>query len=95
MNLVPGGRVLGGASGLTLGVRPEDLALDADGPVKATIEAVEALGSEAILLTRCDDGTRLTVRAGPRLGVRPGDRVRLRVDERRIHRFDADTGLRR
>ncbi|MEV4544398.1 ABC transporter ATP-binding protein [Micromonospora echinaurantiaca] len=95
MNLVPGGGLLGGAAGLTLGVRPEDLALDPDGPIEATVDAVEALGSEAVLLTRCADGTRLTVRTGPRLGVRAGDRVRLRPDPDRIHRFDADTGRRR
>ncbi|RLP96467.1 ABC transporter ATP-binding protein [Micromonospora sp. CV4] len=95
MNLVRGGGVLGGGTDLTLGVRPEDLSLDPDGPVTATVEAVEALGSEAILLTRCDDGTRLTVRTGPRPGVWPGDQVRLRADPGRIHRFDADTGRRR
>ncbi len=95
MNLVPGGGVLGGGAGLTLGVRAEDLALDAEGPLEATVEAVEALGSEAILLTRCADGTRLAVRTGPRPGVWPGDRVRLRPDPSRIHRFDTDTGQRR
>ncbi|MEU2614106.1 ABC transporter ATP-binding protein [Micromonospora sp. NPDC007271] len=95
MNLVPGGGVLGGTADLTLGVRPEDLALDPDGPLEATVEAVEALGSEAIMLTRCADGTRLAVRTGPRPESRPGDRVRLRPDPSRIHRFDADSGRRR
>ncbi|MEV6814974.1 ABC transporter ATP-binding protein [Micromonospora sp. NPDC051296] len=93
MNLVPGGGVLGGDPALTLGVRPEDLTLDDAGPLTATVEAVEALGSEAILLTRCPDGTRLIVRTGPRPGVAPGDEVRLRAD--RLHRFDAATGRRR
>ncbi|WP_309227120.1 ABC transporter ATP-binding protein [Micromonospora thermarum] len=93
MNLVTGGGVLGGDPDVTLGVRPEDLTLDGEGPVAATLEAVEALGSEAILLTRCPDGTRLTVRTGPRPGVAPGDEVRLRAD--RLHRFDAATGRRR
>lgn len=95
MNLVPGGGVLGGDAGVTIGVRPEDLALDEDGPVEATVEVVEHLGSEALLRTRCDDGTPLIVRAGPRPAVRPGDRVRLRADPQRLHRFDAESGRRR
>ncbi|WP_089010103.1 ABC transporter ATP-binding protein [Micromonospora viridifaciens] len=95
MNLVPGGGVLGGTAGVTLGVRPEDLALDPEGSLEATVEAVEALGSEAIVLTRCADGTRLVVRTGPRPDVRPRDRVRLRPDPSRIHRFDAVSGRRR
>ncbi len=88
MNLVPGGGVLGGAGGSTVGIRPEDLALDPDGPIEATVEAVETLGSEAVLLTRCPDGVRLTVRTPPRLGLRSGDGVRLRPDPQRLHRFD-------
>ncbi|MDW5326618.1 ABC transporter ATP-binding protein [Plantactinospora sp. KLBMP9567] len=95
MNLVPGGGVLGGAPGLTVGVRPEDIAVDPDGPLEATVEAVEALGSEAILLTRCPDGTRLAVRTGPRHGLRTGAGLRLRPDPRRLHRFDTETGQRR
>ncbi|MEV6692835.1 ABC transporter ATP-binding protein [Micromonospora sp. NPDC051196] len=93
MNLVPGGGVLGGDATLTMGVRPEDLALDDAGRITATVEAVEALGSEANLSTRCPDGTRLIVRTGPRPGVNVGDEVRLRAD--RLHRFDASTGRRR
>jgi ABC-type sugar transport system ATPase subunit len=95
MNLAGGGGVLGGGPGVTVGIRPEDLALDPRGPIEATVDAVEALGSEAILLTRCGDGTRLTVRTGPRHDVRVGAGVRLRPDPRRIHEFDADTGRRR
>ncbi|MFD0788416.1 ABC transporter ATP-binding protein, partial [Micromonospora azadirachtae] len=74
MNLVPGGGVLGGSSGVTLGIRPEDLTLDVDGPIEVVVEAIEALGSESILLTRGADGTRLTVRTGPRCVVPAGER---------------------
>ncbi|MEE6258742.1 ABC transporter ATP-binding protein [Plantactinospora sonchi] len=95
MNLVPGGGVFGATSDTTVGVRPEDLAVDPEGPVEVTVEAVEPLGSEAILLTRCGDDIRLAVRTGPRPGVGAGDRLRLRPDPDRIHRFDTETGLRR
>ncbi|WP_233563419.1 ABC transporter ATP-binding protein [Micromonospora musae] len=95
MNLVPGGGLLGGSPGLILGVRPEDLILDSDGPIEVSVDAVEALGSESILLTRATDGTRLTVRAAARCGVRPGDTARLRPDPARLHHFDAETGRRR
>ncbi|MEO3821956.1 ABC transporter ATP-binding protein [Plantactinospora sp. B24E8] len=95
MNLVPGGGVLGGSPDTTVGVRPEDLVRDPEGLVEVTVEAVESLGSEAILLTRCDDGTRLAVRTGPRPGVGTGDRLRLRPDPDRLHRFDTTTGRRR
>jgi ABC-type sugar transport system ATPase subunit len=94
MNLVAGGGVLGGTAGVVIGVRPEDLTVDADGEIAASVEAVEALGSEAVLLVRCGDGTRLTVRTGPRSGARGGDAVRLRPDPLRLHRFDAATGQR-
>ncbi|WP_166352250.1 ABC transporter ATP-binding protein [Phytoactinopolyspora limicola] len=95
MNLTPGGGVLGHPEDSVAGVRPEDLTIDDDGPIEATVEAVEALGSEAVLLTRCGDGTALAVRTGPRPDVRPGDPIRLRASPDRIHRFDARTGLRR
>ncbi|HEX5540405.1 MAG TPA: ABC transporter ATP-binding protein [Micromonospora sp.] len=95
MNLVAGGGVLGGTTGLTLGIRPEDLTLDDEGPLEATVEVVEALGSETLLRTRSGDGTRLMVRIGPRHEVHVGDRVRLRPDPERLHRFDTFTGRRR
>ncbi|NDL57561.1 ATP-binding cassette domain-containing protein [Phytoactinopolyspora sp. XMNu-373] len=94
MNLVPGGGVLGDSTGVVVGIRPEDLALDSEGPIAATVEAVEALGNEAVLLTRCADGTRLAIRTEPRLGLLTGDAVRLSPDARRVHRFDAGTGRR-
>jgi ABC-type sugar transport system ATPase subunit len=95
MNLVPGGGVLGGASGQTVGVRPEDLHVDVAGPVTATVVVVESLGSETVLEVRCADGTLLWVRTGPRAPQRPGDEVRLRVDDQRRHVFDTATGRRR
>jgi ABC-type sugar transport system ATPase subunit len=95
MNLVDGGGVLGGSSGETVGIRPEDLVVDDDGPVEAWVEAVETLGNEAIVHTRCADGTRLLVRTPPRHRLRRGDRVRLGLSAERLHSFDRASGRRR
>jgi len=95
MNLVPGGGVLGETPGVEVGVRPEDLHVDATGSIEAAVVLVEALGSESILSVETSDGTRLAVRTPPRSGARPGDRLRLRPDPARLHRFDASTGARR
>jgi len=93
MNLVPGGGLLGGPPGETLGVRPEDVRLDAAGRIEGVVRVVEALGSEAVLAV--DAGaTRLAVRTGPRPGCRVGEQVRLSVDPARLHRFAARTGER-
>ena len=94
MNLVAGGGVLGGQPGTTLGVRPEDLHLAEDGPIRATVAVVEALGSETVLAVDAHDGTRLSVRTGPRTPVRAGDAIGLRADPARTHVFDDATGQR-
>jgi ABC-type sugar transport system ATPase subunit len=95
MNLVDGGGVLGGVNGEVVGVRPEDLHIDAGGPIEGEIDVVESLGSETVLRVRAGDGTALFVRTPPRGGERAGDRLRLAVDAARVHRFDAVTGVRR
>jgi ABC-type sugar transport system ATPase subunit len=94
MNLVDGGGALGGVPGEVVGVRPEDLHLDASGTLSGEVVVVESLGSETVLKVRAED-TDLLVRTGPRSGHRPRDAVRLRVDPARRHVFDAATGARR
>ncbi len=95
MNLVAGGGVLGGTPDAEVGIRPEDLHVDADGRIEAAVVLVEALGSETVLTVEADDGTRLAVRTPPRSGARPGDRLRLSAEPARLLAFDAATGLRR
>ncbi len=98
MNLVaagrPTGRLLGGSADTVVGVRPEDLRLDPDGPVEATVHSVELLGSETVVHVRCADGERLAVRTGPRDSSRPGDAVRVTAVPGRSSRFDATSGRR-
>jgi multiple sugar transport system ATP-binding protein len=78
------------ARDLTLGLRPEAIAIAADGHA-ALVVAVEPLGSEVIVDVRV--GTKaLKVRAGPAFRPRPGSTVHLAVDPRAIRLFDRSSG---
>jgi len=98
MNLVPGGGLLGGEPDTIVGVRPEDVLIDADhrlpGAFAGEVSVVESLGSETVLFVRCGEA-RLAVRTGPRSPIRPGDELSLRVDPARRQVFDAVSGERR
>lgn len=74
LSTAPGGGILGGLEGTTVGVRPEDLALDPEGPIPARVEAVERLGSETIL--------RVAVEPEPRAGVGPEEQLGLEPERR-------------
>ncbi len=89
----------GSADTVTVGVRPEDLALDSDGSgggVKAVVDVVEELGSESYLYAHMaeDEATTLVVRGPGRTNVRYGETIALRVDADAVHAFDASTGAR-
>lgn len=82
---------------LTLGLRPEhvyDQALKGSFPggetLKATIEVVEPIGSEVILLAKCGS-TEITARVSPETQVKPQMSVDLIFDMNRMHLFDQDT----
>ncbi|BDE07571.1 glycerol-3-phosphate ABC transporter ATP-binding protein [Vulcanimicrobium alpinum] len=81
------------AAAVTLGVRPEDIALHANeaGSIPAVVDAVESLGSEQVLYFRCD-GAQVTARASAQAAVATGDTIALGIDPRRMHLFDAASG---
>ena len=89
---------VGGHAGreLTLGVRPEDLRIAADGEadgmaLDAVVEVVEKLGSEILLDVRV--GANSVVAAvEPTARARVRDRLRLAVNPDRLHFFDAQSG---
>ncbi|HEX4906871.1 MAG TPA: ABC transporter ATP-binding protein [Acidimicrobiales bacterium] len=78
-----------------IGVRPEHLRVAADGEIAATVHQAEWLGHEALLRVRVDGATAdWMVRLPSGFDTpEPGAPVRLHAE--RVHRFDADTGLRR
>ena len=74
-----------------LGIRPEHLLVRPDGPIQATVDVVEPLGSDTLVYFD-DHGTRQVARVSPELAVRPGDRLQLGVDLDKLHLFNADDG---
>ncbi len=78
-----------------LGVRPEDLHLDATGPITAKVVLVELLGHERHLVTRLDDGQLVTVRQGAQdASPRDGEVVRVAARPGTLHLFDPVSGRR-
>ena len=100
-----GGRVmLGGASfdapqlsalderEVTLGIRPSEIALDAEG-LPATVTLCEVLG-EDVILDLDVGGLLLRVKSPGRRRVAEGERVHARIDPSRLHVFDKASGRR-
>jgi multiple sugar transport system ATP-binding protein len=97
---VSGGSVVLGAyepgTKVTVGIRPEQLRLSADGTIEATVGLVESLGHERHLACRLPDGSLVIVRQG---GSEPvtaiGTAVRLALaDGSKVHVFDRESGKR-
>ena len=76
---------------LSIGIRPEHLVLDPGG-LPVTIDLVEPLGSETVLIGRLEAGEVLALKVP---GSGPGtDQVRVVIPPALIHVFDAASGLR-
>ena len=78
---------------VTLGVRPEDISLHANGAgtLPAIVDVVEPLGSEQVLYLTCD-GMSLTARASAEATVVSGDAIALGINANRMHVFDSTSG---
>lgn len=75
---------------LVVGIRPEDLVFDPQGPISATITGHEWLGHERLIF--CDvDGHRLTGRIPGTVDAPQEGPVRLSVDAGHVHLFDPVT----
>ena len=70
------------------GVRPVDLSVSADGPVKAEVILVESTGAESHLLLSLDGHEIRAVSQG-RVKARPGEVCGLSIDPATLHFFDA------
>ncbi|MBX0325148.1 ABC transporter ATP-binding protein [Halomicroarcula sp. F13] len=85
---------IGKATGVTLGVRPEDIELATEaGPdtVEGTVEVVEPMGRENLIHLDVG-GTELVASVAGEYDIDFGQTVRLRFPRDRVHVFDGDTG---
>jgi ABC-type sugar transport system ATPase subunit len=83
-----------GAAGrpIMVGVRPEHLLIDDDGPLQAMVRNVEMLGHEQHVICEVA-GQLLIVRASSEVPmVEVGTSLRLRPDPNQLHIFDAESG---
>jgi sn-glycerol 3-phosphate transport system ATP-binding protein len=87
MNVIAG--VPGIGEDRLLGVRPEDVRLDAAG-LPATVEAVEYLGADSIITCRAG-GELVNARVARHARAVPGERVCLAWNADAVHLFDART----
>jgi multiple sugar transport system ATP-binding protein len=83
-----------------LGVRPEDLWLKSQAPadtqnstVKATVEVVEPLGAETIIIASVDGDQNVVARLDAHAGLKAGDAVELVANPAKIQAFDLDNEL--
>jgi multiple sugar transport system ATP-binding protein len=77
---------------VTLGVRPGDLRVAAQG-IPARVEFIEDFGDSSIVNLEVE-GQRVKLRAGELPGLTEGENVHLTFDPQAAHLFDGTTGLR-
>ena len=85
INLLPGAILPGGAD--RIGIRPEDVVIDPDGPLDLPLLMRESLGAQHLLTLR-GDAVEVRVLVPASLPATP--RLRVRLDPARAHYFDAD-----
>lgn len=93
MNVVPGGVLTQRANHELAGIRPEHVSLvePAAGRVKATVEAVEMTGPDALVHVAVQ-GHRIAARCSISRSPAPGDEVGLFFDDLEVRYFDQATG---
>jgi ABC-type sugar transport system ATPase subunit len=79
----------------TLGIRPEHLDVDADGPLVMTVDTIEPLGAETHAAGTAPGGELVIARLARRQRVAPGDVLRLAFDAAHVHLFADDEDGRR
>jgi multiple sugar transport system ATP-binding protein len=80
---------------VVLGIRPEHIAIGAEGPLRARVEQIQPwVTARAQIIRARLEGSTCVIRVGEDALVEAGDFVSLCFDEERLHLFDAQTGER-
>jgi ABC-type sugar transport system ATPase subunit len=83
-------------AGALAGIRPQDVALGANGPLPATVDLVEPRGHDFLLHLRLDapDAPVLLAVVAGAAPPEAGDVVRITLPSERLHLFDGRSGIR-
>ena len=87
MNFFPTS-LLGRSDGLTMGIRPEDLAIDPSGPLQGRVTHVEHLGGDTNIILRVSDDTKITVRLFGQHDIGFGEDLGLAFPSEKTFHFD-------
>lgn len=75
---------------VTMGIRPEDVVVDADSDIRGEVYIVEPLGRDDMIDVRVGD-TRLIALADPKLEIQTGDTIGLHLNTEKAQFFDPKT----
>jgi multiple sugar transport system ATP-binding protein len=79
---------------LVVGIRPEHVRLDPDGPIELRVDVVEALGGQKFVYGLLDGGQTFTIGIDPALHPAEGESLRVSPLPEHVHVFDAGSGER-
>lgn len=74
-----------------VGIRPEHLSLDCDGPLKITVDEVEPTGAETHISATTQTGTPVKMVTSDRVTAKSGETLVAGFQVERLHLFDAKT----
>ena len=74
----------------TIGIRPEHLVIDPNGPLQGVVGLAEHLGSDTFLKIAVEGMDPITLRAEGENTLRHGDKIGLSPMEGKLHRFGPD-----
>jgi multiple sugar transport system ATP-binding protein len=91
MNFLPAARI-GRRDGATLGIRPEHLVIDAEGPLSGRVTHVERLGGDTNALIDIGEGAQVTLRLFGQHPIAAEEAVTLGFDPAHAYFFDDKGG---